>query len=74
MILGLNGPDGKGRRSLDAFYEEAFDAGTALESTENREGVHGPKIHARHARAAAEAPNSSFDPSEVVNLQRTLET
>ena len=41
MILGLNGPDGKGRRSLDAFYEEAFDAGTALESTENREGVHG---------------------------------
>lgn len=53
---------------LDAFFEEEFDADTALESTQKRPMVPRKKIRAYIARAEG-AP---MDPSRGVELSRTL--
>jgi hypothetical protein len=53
---------------LDAFYEEEFDAGTALESTQKRPMVPRKKIRAYISRVEG-AP---IDPSREIELSRTL--
>lgn len=53
---------------LDAFYEEEFDAETAMESTQKRPMVSRKKIQAYIARKEG----SGLDPSTGVELSRTI--
>ena len=52
---------------LDAFFEEEFDAYTALDSTQKRAPIHRRKIHAYLSRM-----DSGIDSSTAIEVSRTV--
>ena len=61
------------REFLDAFFEEEFDADTALESTQKRPMIPRKRIRAHNARHISSIPNSPFDPSRTTEILRTID-
>ena len=60
------------REFLDAFFEEEFDADTALESTQKRKMIPRSKIRAHNARVIANIRGAPFDPSRTTEVLRTI--
>ena len=60
------------REFLDAFFEEEFDADTALESTQKRKMIPRSKIRAHNARVIANFRGAPFDQSRTTEVLRTI--
>lgn len=71
LTSGLGGPTKLHREFLDAFYEEEFDADTALASTQKRKMVPRRKIRAYIARHVSGVPGSNVNPSFATEVYRT---
>ncbi len=70
---GVEDPDDLHKKYLSAFYEEEFDAESALRSTQKRRMVPRKKIHAHNARFFAKNPAYKIDPSTGSEVLRTLQ-
>ena len=72
LLSGSNKLTPLHREFLDAFFEEEFDAETAVESTQRRKMIPRRRIRAHNARVLASIPNSPFDPSQIGEHSRTV--
>ena len=72
ILSGLRDPTDLDREFLDAFYEEEFDAETAVASTQKRKMIPRRKIRARNAKVISEVPGASADPRTVAEVDRTI--
>ena len=72
LLSGIDEPDPLHKEYLDAFYEEEFDADTAIESTQKRKMIPRRKIVAHNARVISDLPGSPFDPSRTGEIIRTI--
>ncbi len=73
LLSGSNNLTPLHREFLDAFFEEEFDADTALESTQKRKMIPRRKIRAHNSDVVASIPNSPFDPSRMNETSRTID-
>ena len=71
-MSGIDNQSPLHREFLDTFFEEEFDADTALESTQKRAMIPRRKIRAHNTRVIADIPGSPFDPSRTIELVRTI--
>lgn len=74
LAVGLEDPTDLHREFLDAFYEEEFDAATALASTQRRKMVPRKKIRAFIARHINGVPGSNANPSFTAEVFRTSDS
>ena len=72
LVCGLGDPSPLHQRFLKDFYEEEFDAETAIESTQKRGMVPRRKIRAHIAREVSRVPGSTLNPSQVGENSRTM--
>ena len=72
LLSGIDNQSTLHREFLDAFFEEEFDADTALESTQKRTMISRRKIRAHNARVIADIPDSPFDTSRTTEILRTI--
>ena len=73
LLSGIENQSPLHREFLDAFFEEEFDADTALESTQKRPMIPRKRIRAHNARVISSIPNSPFDPSRTTEILRTID-
>lgn len=72
VLAGLKNPTDHHRQFLNAFYEEEFDAETAVASSQRRKMIPRRKIRACIARFVSELPDSNADPSGTAETFRTV--
>ncbi len=71
---GIENPEKLHKKYLQAFYQEEFDAESALESTQKRPMVPRKKIHAHVSRSFAKnPPPKNIDPSTGSEVLRTVQ-
>lgn len=74
LAVGLGDPTDLHREFLDAFYQEEFDADTAMDSTQKRKMVPRRKIRAYIARHVSGVPGSNANPSFATEVYRTSDS
>ncbi|MDE0100930.1 MAG: hypothetical protein OXN89_00985 [Bryobacterales bacterium] len=72
IVGGLTSPTDRHKVFLSAFFEEEFDADTALASTQKRKMVPRRKIRAYIARLISDLPDSVTNPYEAAEASRTV--
>ena len=73
ILSGLRDPEDPDRPFLEAFYEEEFEADTALASTQKRRMTPRRKIRDRVARFFSEPPGSPVNRNRHSEMQRTID-
>lgn len=73
VLSGLKNPTDLDREFLEAFYEEEFDADTAVASTQRRKMIPRKKIRARIAKFFSELPGSRIDQSSHAEGLRKID-